>query len=66
MSIVAGAVATTLRVAIGSQPMGYRLVACAPRIAFTLVEIRLSALSWSRNPKATALQRFSIHLSVDA
>jgi hypothetical protein len=26
MSIVVGAIATTLRVAIGWQPMGYRLV----------------------------------------
>jgi hypothetical protein len=45
MSIVAGAVATTLRVAIGWQPKGYRQVACAPQIGFILVEIRLSALS---------------------
>jgi hypothetical protein len=44
MSIVTGAIETTLRVAIGWQPMGYRLVACAPRIAFILVEIRLPGL----------------------
>jgi hypothetical protein len=32
MSIVVGAIATTLRVAVGWQPMGYRLVAYAPRL----------------------------------
>jgi hypothetical protein len=53
MSIVAGAVATTLRVAIGWQPMGYRLAACAPQIAFIPFEIRLSALSRSKNTPLT-------------
>jgi len=56
MSIVVGAIATTLRVAIGWQPMGYRLVAYAPQIAFILVEIRLSALS---RPKNTPLTNMS-------
>jgi hypothetical protein len=40
---------TTLRVAIGWQPMGYRLAACAPQIAFILVEIRLSVYRGAKN-----------------